>query len=217
MAAARPLRGDQARALQGFLDEGVAEGHAVLGPGPPQEVADVEAVKAFAIKPEQPFDLRHGRPLGGRRLPAPVEHPLIAIPLVHEPQAPDAARAAPEDIGGLQPGEPPTEGSQDDLLDFHRALHDAAGIGHGHLLGDQFSPGACLERSFHAALGSGQITYSRHPGLIVVDPVASGRYPHLTCKTVTGPIRRRARRDAVSPVPAREPRRTSLLRRAWYL
>src|SRR5207249_5558007 len=81
MAAARPMRGDQARALQGFLDEGVAEGHAVLGPGPPQEVADVETVKAFAIEPEQPFDLRHGRPLGGWRLPAPVEQPLIAIPL----------------------------------------------------------------------------------------------------------------------------------------
>src|SRR5206468_73961 len=33
--------------------------------------------------------------------------------------------------------------------------------GHGHLLGDQFSPGACLERSFHVALGSGQIMYPR--------------------------------------------------------
>src|SRR5262249_51255599 len=78
-----------------------------------------------------------------------------------QPQAADAARTPAENVGGLEPGELPTQRSQDDLLHFHRALHGADGVGHGHLLGDLFSPGACLERSFHVALASGQITYSR--------------------------------------------------------
>ena len=111
VAAPGPLRGDEPSALQDPLDEGVTEGHAVLGPGPPEEVADVEALKPLTIEPEHPFDLRDGGPLGGRHLPAPVEQPRLAVALVHEPQTPDAPRASPEDVGGLQPGELPTEGA----------------------------------------------------------------------------------------------------------
>src|SRR5262249_58376163 len=87
---------------------------------------------------------------------------IIAILGVAPAQTPDAARAAAEDVGGLEPGELPTQGFQDDLLNLHGALHGADGVGHGHLLGDPFSPGARWARSFHGALGSGQITYPRH-------------------------------------------------------
>src|SRR5687768_15794456 len=63
-------------------------------------------------------------------------------------------------MSAAHPRELPTEGSQNDLLHLHGALHSAGGVGHGHLLGDQFSPDACLERSFHVSLGSGQIMCS---------------------------------------------------------
>src|SRR5260370_30955790 len=107
VAARGPLGGVEPGAWQDLLEEGVTEGHAVLGPGPPEEVADVEALKSLTIEPEHPFDLRHGGPLEGRRLPAPVEQPRVAVALIHEPQTPDAPRASPEDVGGLQPGELP--------------------------------------------------------------------------------------------------------------
>src|SRR5437870_2965829 len=114
------------------------------------------------IEVQQPLDLGDGRALRRGRLAPTIQQAVIAVARVAEAQTPDAARAAPEDVGGLQPGELPTECSQDDFLDLHGTLHGADGVAHGHLLGDQFSPGARLERSSHVALGSGQVTYSRH-------------------------------------------------------
>src|SRR5262249_22212306 len=102
--------------------------------------------------------------------PAPIQPTVIAVALVAQAQPANTPGTAAEDVGGLEPGELPTQRSQDDLLDLHGALHGADGIGHGHLLGDQFSPDARLERSFHVALGSGQITYSRHAGRVHIDP-----------------------------------------------
>jgi hypothetical protein len=107
---------------------------------------------------------RAPRRSGGRATFCPDRLPRTSSGASSAGQTANTAGSAAEDVGGLDPGERPTEDSQNDLLDFHGALHGADGIGHGHLLGDQFSSGARLERSFHVALGSGQITYSRHEG-----------------------------------------------------
>src|SRR5262249_351407 len=107
---------------------------------------------------------------GRGRAPAPIEQPVIAVVLVAPAQATNAAGTPAEDVGRLEPGELPTESSQDDLLNLHGALHGASEIGHGHLLGDQFSPHARWKRSFHVAPGSGQITYSRHRFKPSVEP-----------------------------------------------
>jgi len=132
----------------------------VLAAGRAEKVPDVEPLIAGAIELQQPLDVRDRRPPRRGRVAAVIKQSVIAVAFVPQPQAPNAARAAPEDVGGLQPGELPTESSQDDLLDLHGALHGAEGIGHGHLLGDQFCPSARLARSFHVALGSGHIMCS---------------------------------------------------------
>src|SRR5437773_267541 len=160
--AARLLPGDQARHRQRLLDEGVAEAHAVLAPGQLMEVTDVEALVAVAVEGEHPLDLRHGRALGrGGLLPA-VEQPLVPLVLKLPAQTPDAARTAPEDVGGLQPGELTGDRAKDDLLDRHGALHNATGIGHGHLLGGYSFHAARLARSFHVSLPGGHFTYPQH-------------------------------------------------------
>src|SRR3989454_35690 len=163
-AAQCPMLGAQARALQRLLHKRVAEGDAVVAAGLAQEVPDVEALVVRPIEVQHPLDFGNGRALGRRRLTAPIHQPVIAVVLVAPPQPSNTPRTPAEDVGSLEPRQLPTERSQDDLLDLHGALHGADGVGHGHLLGDQFSPGARLERSFHVALGSGQIMYSRHPG-----------------------------------------------------
>ena len=160
VAAPGPMLGHQARALQRLLHKRVAEGDAVVAAGLAQEVPDVEALVVRPIEVQHPLDFGNRRALGRRRLTAPIHQPVIAVVLVAPPQPSNTPRAPAEDVGSLEPRQLPTERSQDDLLDLHGALHGADGVGHGHLLGDQFSPDACLERSFHVALGSGQIMCS---------------------------------------------------------
>src|SRR6266851_4683249 len=56
------------------------------------------------------------------------------------------------EAGGLEPGELAVESSNNDLLDFHGALHGAGRIGHGHLLGSHSCPQRQRERSFHVSI-----------------------------------------------------------------
>ena len=100
MPAPRPVFGHEPGRLQGLLDEGVAEAHAVLPARQLMEMADVEALVAVAIQGQQALDLRDRRPLGRRRLPAAIEQAVIAVALELQAQAPDAAGAAAENIGG---------------------------------------------------------------------------------------------------------------------
>jgi hypothetical protein len=162
VAAPGAVLGHEAGHLPRLLDEGVAERHAVLSVGAAPEVADIEAGIAIAVEAQQPLDLGNRGPFGRRRPPAPIEQLLHAIALELPPQPAHAPGAPAENVRRLQPGELPTERSQDDLLDLHGTLHGADGVAHGHLLGDQFCPSAPVERSFHGALGRGQITYPRH-------------------------------------------------------
>src|SRR5262247_340020 len=147
VATPRPLLGHQARALERLFHEGVAELDPMLAARLAEEVADIEAVVVRAIEMQQPLDFRDGGPFRGRRLAAAIQQPVIAVALEAQAQAPNTAGTAPEDVGGLEPRELPTECPQDDLLDLHGALHGADGVGHGHLLGDHFSAGTRLERS----------------------------------------------------------------------
>src|ERR1041384_170295 len=71
------------------------------------------------------------RDVGGRRAPrrrgppTPIKEAVVTVQLVPSPQSADAAWTPSENVGGLQPSELSTERSQDDLLDFHGALHGA--------------------------------------------------------------------------------------------
>ena len=98
--------------------------------------------------------------MGGGHLPAAIEQAVIAVALQLATQPPDAAGAAAENLGGLNPGELPVQGSHDDLVHLHGALRSAERIEHGHLLGSH----SChrLKRSCHGSLPSGQITYPQH-------------------------------------------------------
>ena len=154
MAPPRPAFGHQARRLQGLFHKGVSERHPMLRAGPAHEVPDIEASVVLPIQPEQALHLGHIRPLGRRRLPSAIQQGVTAKPLVHQSQPPNAAGAAPQDVGRLQPRELSTQRSQDDLVHFHGALHGGGAIGHGHLLGDQFSPTACWKRSFPVLSGA---------------------------------------------------------------
>src|SRR5438093_6732042 len=162
MPAAGLVGGDEARHLQGLLHEGIAEAHVMVATRELMEMADVEALVALAIEGEPALHFRHRRPLGRGRLPTAVEEALIPLVLQLPAQAPDAARTAPEDVGGLQPGELAREGANDDLLDLHGALHNATWIGHGHLLGGYSFHAARLERSFHVSIPGGHFTYPQH-------------------------------------------------------
>src|SRR5262245_59212814 len=128
MAPPRAMLADQAGGLQGLLDEGIAERHAVLAAGELVEVADVEALVAVAVEREQALHLGHGGGLGGGDAAAAIEQPVIASLL--EPPAPAAhgAGAEAEDLGGMNPGELPSQGLQDDFLRFHGALHGAGEV-----------------------------------------------------------------------------------------
>src|SRR5256712_7368350 len=162
MPGAGPGGGGHARHLQGLLHEGIAEAHVMVATRELMEMADVEALVALAIEGEPALHFRHRRPLGRGRLPTAVEEALIPLVLQLPAQAPDAARTAPADVGGLQPGELAREGANDDLLDLHGALHNATWIGHGHLLGGYSFHAARLERSFHVSIPGGHFTYPQH-------------------------------------------------------
>src|SRR5207237_143800 len=106
MPAPRPVFGHEPGRLQGLLDEGVAEAHAVLPARQLMEMADVEALVAVAIQGQQALDLRDRRPLGRRRRPAAIEQAVIAVALGLQPQAcaraalPPASRTAPTPSSG---------------------------------------------------------------------------------------------------------------------
>src|SRR5215472_2433848 len=123
MAAARLLFRDEAGRLQDLLHEGVAEVHAVLPPGELMEVADIEALVPVAVEGEHPLDLGDGGALGRRGSPPPIEQAVIAIVLEPPAHAANTARAAAQDIGGLQPGKLPSQGSDNDLLHLQGTLH----------------------------------------------------------------------------------------------
>jgi len=162
VAAAGAVFGDEARTLQGLLDEGVAEADAVLPARELVEVPHIEPLIAVAVEGEQALDLGHRGPLGRGHLPAAIEQPVIAVALQLPSQPADAAGAAAEDLGRLDPGQLAVQGSHDDLVDFHGTLHGAGWIGHGHLLGSHSCHPAQLKRSCHGSLPSGQITYLQH-------------------------------------------------------
>src|SRR6185312_6072172 len=163
--------GHEPGALQGLLDEGVAEADAMLAPGELVEVADIEPLIAVAVEREQALDLAHGGPLRRGHLPAAIEQSVIAVVLQLPSQAPDAAGAAAQDLGRLDPGQLAIQGSHDDLVDFHGTLHGAGWIEHGHLLGSHSSHPTRLKRSCHGSLPSGHITYLQQPSA-----------PGLTCR-----------------------------------
>src|SRR5438034_968206 len=102
---------------------------------------------------------------GEQREPAVRHQGQPAMPTAVEVEqfAETRARlAAPADVGGLQPGELTGDRAKDDLLDRHGALHNATGIGHGHLLGGYSFHAARLARSFHVSLPGGHFTYPQH-------------------------------------------------------
>jgi hypothetical protein len=176
VAAAGAVLGHEPGALQGLLDEGVAEADAVLPARELVEVADVEPLIAVAIEREQALDLDHGSPLRRGHLPPAIEQPVIAVVLQLPPQPPDAAGAAAQDLGGLNPGELPVQGSHDDFVDLHGTLHGAGWIEHGHLLGSHSSHPTRLKRSCHGSLPSGQITYPQHRSTTALDAPAGRAY-----------------------------------------
>src|SRR5438132_7435482 len=96
MPAPRPVFGHEPGRLQGLLDEGVAEAHAVLPARQRMEMADVEALVAVAIQGQQAVDLRDRRPLGRRRLPAAIVHAVIAVTLELQAQGQAYARLSAE-------------------------------------------------------------------------------------------------------------------------
>jgi hypothetical protein len=123
------------------------------------EMADVEPRVAFAIEGEQALDLGHRRALWARPSAAGGQTPRRSLRVPASSASGECCGAAAEDVRGLQPGQLSTEGSQNDFLDLHGALHRAGRIGHGHLLGSQFFHARRQKRSFHVSIPSGQITY----------------------------------------------------------
>ena len=126
------------------------------------EVPDVEALIPLAVQRQEALHLGHGRPFGGGR-PAPAVVELVeAIPLELQPQPPNAAGTAPQDLGGLDPRQLPRQGLQDHIADFHGALHRAQRIDHGHPLGCHCGHWGELERSFHVSkAATSRIPYTR--------------------------------------------------------
>jgi len=163
VAAPGAVLGDEAGALQGLFDEGIAEADAVLAAGEGVEVPHVEALVAVPVEGEEALDLSHGGALGRGRSAAPIEQPVIAVLLQAPPQAPHAPRAAAQDLGRLDPGQLPVQSSHDHFVGLHGALHSAGRIEHGHLLGSHSCHPTRLKRSCHGSLPSGQITYPQHP------------------------------------------------------
>jgi hypothetical protein len=167
----------------------------VLTTGEGVEVPDIEALVTVAVEAEQALDLGHRGPFGRGRLAAAIEQAVIAMVLQAPPQPPNAPRAAPEDLGRLDPGQLPVQGSHDHLVGFHRTLHSAGRIGHGHLLGGHSFHRARLKRSCHGSLPSGQITYpypqqqllhllTQHRGQIIVLVTVDNRVYTTECRRV---------------------------------
>src|SRR5258706_4233213 len=103
MAAPRALLGHEPGTLERLLHEDITEAHLVLAPRDVVEVADVEALIVLPVQRQEALDLGHRRALGRRRAAPPVVEIVDAIPLELQPQAPDAARTAPPDVGRLDP------------------------------------------------------------------------------------------------------------------
>ena len=152
MAAPRPLLRHEAGGLEGLFHEGIAEREAMLAAGEAMKVPHVEPLIVLAVEGEQALDLGDGRPFRGGRLPTAIEQPVIAEVFQPPAQSPNAAGTATKKVGGLEPGELAVESSNNDLLDFHGALHGAGRIGHGHLLGSHSCPQRQRERSFHVSI-----------------------------------------------------------------
>ena len=127
MAAPGAVFGHQPRTLQGLLDEGITEAHAVLPAGELVEVTHIEPLVALAVQGQQALPFGHRGPLGRGRLAAAIEQAVIAAVLKEPPQPPNAPRAAAQDLGRLDPRQVPVPGSHDDLVGFHRTLHTAPG------------------------------------------------------------------------------------------
>jgi hypothetical protein len=123
--ARAPFR-EQAGALQGALDERVAQRHAMVAPGQVAEMAPIEAGVALAIEAQHALDLgqRHASGRGG----APPA--IVTAALIAQAPAPEPPWAPAENLFGRRPRELATEGLQHDLLHFHRPLHDSGRIGH---------------------------------------------------------------------------------------
>ena len=103
VAAPGAVFGHQPRTLQGLLDEGITEAHAVLPAGELVEVAHIEPLVALAVEGQQALHFGHRGPLGRGRPAAAIEQAVIAAVLEEPPQPPNAPRAAPQDLGRLDP------------------------------------------------------------------------------------------------------------------
>ncbi|HEX4993927.1 MAG TPA: hypothetical protein VFX87_03120, partial [Methylomirabilota bacterium] len=110
VTAAGAVFGDETRTLQGLLDEGGAEADAVLPARELVEVPHIEPLVAVAVEGEQALDLGHRGPLGRGPLPAAIEQPIIAVALQLPSQPADAAGAAAQDLGRLDPGQLAVQG-----------------------------------------------------------------------------------------------------------
>ena len=159
--AARPVWGDEPRALQRLVDEGIAEAHLVVPPGELVKVPDVEAGIALAVERQDPLHLGHGGPLGRRRPAPPIVELVDAVAFELPPQAAHAAGTAAQDLGGLDPGQLAGQRVQDHIANLHGALHRVPRISHGVPLGRHRCHGRELERSFHVAnAATSRISYS---------------------------------------------------------
>src|SRR5262249_23467781 len=122
VAAARPVLRQQAGLLQGRLDVGVGQRHAVLAARDLVEVSRVEAGVPRAIELQESLDFGEGRP--PRRGPPtpPVEQAEIAIAGKAPAPAAHTARRAAHDLCRLNPGDPPAHRAQHPLTNGHGPL-----------------------------------------------------------------------------------------------
>src|SRR5207253_666466 len=154
MAPAGAPFADQARLLQGKLNEAVRQPQRVVAAGEAVEVADVPAPVALAVEAQGVLDLDDGR-LARRGQLAAIIQPEDPVGLIARPPASQAAGVDSQNIGGLQPRQRPRQGSANDLLSFHGPLHGGLGIEHERPpCCSWLYPSAPAKRTFHLLSGA---------------------------------------------------------------
>jgi hypothetical protein len=140
--------------LQGLIHEGIAKADLVLAPCELMKVPDVEALVMVAVQRQEPLHLVHGRALLRGRAAPPIVEIVHAVAFELHPHAPNAARTAAQDVGGLHPREPPGQHLQDHVATFMARSTAPSGYG-------MATPSATI--ALTAASGSGHFTCQKRP------------------------------------------------------